>query len=218
MRTSVCASPAATCGSTSSQIRCSKHRGTVGGCNIDHRFGGFAFPDEPDSIAPGGAGEGDPGGNGGLGTCPSVNDLVWHTKYSQQPAGTVAKGDKLWNPITNKFSTVTKAEIIPNQKILRVETANGCISRSSVTHKLIIAVFDKVGTKVCNLQEKDLVLTYSNSILEMSNIISIREDGFEDVMLIELEDGNRIYCSGSNFGNGIVAHNRKEDGGDIIIL
>jgi hypothetical protein len=177
----------------------------------------WKFPGLPSGSTPGSGGNGDDGG--GDPTCPSVNDYVWDKPNRQKRAGSVKKGDKLWNPITWKYAVVNKAEIIPNQQIIRVETANGCISRSSETHKLIIAVCDEIGTKICNLQEKDLVLTYSNSTLELSKIISIRKDDFDDVILLELEDGNRIYCSGSKIGNGLVAHNRKEDiiiGGGIL--
>jgi hypothetical protein len=175
----------------------------------------WKFPGLPTPTEPGGGGD---DGGGVIFTCPSVDDFVWVGKNTQMQARLVKIGDKLWNPINQTYSTVTKAEIILNQRIIRIETANKCVSRSSETHKLIIDFNDNVGTKVCNLQEKDLVLTYSNFQLEMSSIVSIREDGFEDVVWIELETGNRIYCSGSDYKKGIVAHNAKDEiGGGILI-
>ncbi len=208
----------ATCGSTDSQATCNKRRGAVGGCNIDYRFGGFEFPDEPDPIAPGGGIEpGGGGGGGGLGTCPSVKDFVYIAPDSQKRAESVRIGDLLWNPIDLTYSKVIHAEIIENHRRIEIRTGNGCVSRSSETHKLLIAFDDNIGTRVENFVVGDLVLTYNNGTLEMSNICKIIPLERGDVMLIELEN-KHLYINGSKFNKGIVAHNRKEDGGDIIIL
>jgi hypothetical protein len=205
----------ATCGSTDVRSNCNKRRGVSDGCNIDHRFGGWEFPDEQTFTPPGGGdifGGGDDGG--GIGTCPSVEDFVFTAPDVQKRANLVQDGDILWNPVTKEFDKVIKAEIIPNQKLLKIFTANGCISRSSETHKLLTHANDDRGTPCKDLQIDDNLLTYKDGFLEISNIIRIKDCGFGDVMLIELEH-KHLYVSGMEFNKGIVAHNNKT--GDIIL-
>ncbi len=168
----------------------------------------WKFPGLPNGSTPGSGGNGDDGG--GDPTCPSVDDFVFTSPKTQKKAGLVRIGDKLWNPISLTYSKVIKAERILNQKLSQIRSGNGCLSRSSETHKLLIDASDNQGTQVKNLIVKDWVLTYKTGKLEMSNIVEKLEIGFGDVMLIELED-KHLYINGSKFNRGIVAHNRKED-------
>lgn len=205
----------ATCADTSGATDCNHYLKSKSGCdgkpNSEH-YGGTEHRYPPTPNVPGTSGNPGGGGSGGGPVCPRKDQFVQVRQgniFGPLPADLLKRHHWLLNPITGTYHKVKSAEIVKNQPIWCVKTANGAVGYSSFSHP-VLSFREHLGERVDKLKSDDPVLTLASVILD-EDFLTVSHDTGElgDVVRIELEDGH-IYCYSAHPGGPyIVCHNVK---------